>query len=56
MTHLVLEPMHVHWMKNCARDEKICVCGASRAYGEVLLSSPPVACLYAKSTLKKKDC
>ena len=22
MTHLVLEPMHVHWMNNCARDEK----------------------------------
>ena len=22
MTHFVLEPMHVHWMKNCARDVK----------------------------------
>ena len=34
-----LEPMHVQWMNNCARDEKICVCGASCAHGEVFVSS-----------------
>ena len=50
-----LETMHVQWMNNRVRHEKICVCGASCVYGEVLLSPHSRRvhdireCLYAKS-------